>query len=82
METSAREFYHHFKTTSAIIDNEHFMEDVNAILNKQLSDWLKVEQPLSYRILNAQVVYIGGENSFDRLGHFNTHVLHIAYTKK
>jgi hypothetical protein len=35
METSAKEFYQYFKTTSAIINNVNFIEDIDAILNRQ-----------------------------------------------
>lgn len=83
MERYPLEYYHQIKINLSYDD--HYLNgeyDSQKKLNDLLSDWLKKEKPLSYRLLNAQTLFI---EQVERYGNIWSpiiqHILHISFIK-
>lgn len=83
MEKLPLEQYHQIKINLSYDD--HYLDgeyDNQKQINDLLLEWLKTEKPLSYRLLNAQTLFI---NQVERYGRkwspIIQHILHISFIK-
>ncbi|MBU1373400.1 MAG: hypothetical protein KKG25_03525 [Bacteroidetes bacterium] len=83
MEKYLSEYYHQIKIN--VPYNDHYLQgdyDSQKKLNDLLSDWLKKEKPLSYRLLNAQTLFIEEVKIFGNIWSPKIqHILHISFIK-
>lgn len=83
MEKYPLECYHQIKINVSYIDYDlQDVDDSQKKLNDLLSEWLKKEKPSSYRLLNAQTLFI---EEVSMLGNIWSpiiqHILHISFIK-
>ena len=83
MEKYPLECYHQIKVNVSYIDYDlEGDQDSQKKLNDLLSKWLKKEKPLSYRLLNAQTLFIEEVNVFgNSWSPIIQHILHISFIK-
>lgn len=83
METHLTEHYHQIKLTFSYDDHYLHGEYDNSVqTNELLNDWLKKEKPMSYRLLNAETLFIEEVKIFGRVWVPRIqHILHISYVK-
>ncbi len=83
MEKYPLEFYYQIKINEPYDD--HYIQGnyhSQKKLNDLLSDWLKKEKPLSYRLLNAQTLFVEEVKLFGRTWSPRIqHILHISFIK-